>query len=108
MFAKAISRYVRVTPRKARLAADLIRGLPVIEAKAQLSAYYSKGSQVIIKTLDSAVANAESLHNSKKDQLSVVEIRVDEGPRLKRSKGKARGGRVPIIKKTSHISIVVG
>jgi large subunit ribosomal protein L22 len=60
------------------------------------------------KTLNSAVANAESQHDVRKENLQVLEVRVDEGPRLKRSKSRSRGSRAPIIKRTSHFTIVVG
>jgi large subunit ribosomal protein L22 len=104
---KAISKYMRVSPRKARLAADLIRGLPVTAARLQLEVCGMKGGKLLMKTLDSAVANAEMQSDSSAERLKVQEVRVDEGPRLKRSKSRSRGQQHPIIKKTSHLTVVV-
>lgn len=104
----ANTKYIRVPPRKARLAANLIRGLQVEQAATQLEYCNMKAGRILIKTLNSAVANAEMNWDARRDQLFVLEVRVDEGPRLKRSKGKARGGRTPIIKRTSHFTVVVG
>jgi large subunit ribosomal protein L22 len=107
MKAKAISKYIRVSPRKARLAAGLIRGLPIQQARAQLMFSNMKGGRLLIKTLNSAVANAETQMDAKPEDLVVSEVRVDEGPVFKRSKPKNRGGRHPIMKRTSHFTIVV-
>ncbi len=104
----AITKYVRVCPRKARLAAGLIRGLSVENASLQLIYGNSKGARLLKKTLDSAVANAESQLDLRREKLQVLEVRVDEGPRLKRIKPKNRGGRHPIQKKTSHLTVIVG
>ena len=106
--AKAVTKYIRVPPRKARLAAGLIRGLLVEEAIAQLIFCNTKGFRYLKKTLNSAIANAEMEFDARRDLLKVVEVRVDEGPRLKRAKSKARGGRAPILKRMSHFTIVVG
>lgn len=107
MEAKAISKFVRISPRKARLAAALIRGLPVSNATAQLTFCNMKGGRLLIKTLDSAVANAESQLDARRENLKVKEVRVDEGPRLKRAKPKNRGGRHAILKRTSHFTVIV-
>jgi large subunit ribosomal protein L22 len=106
--AKAITKFMRVPPRKARLAADLVRGKPVEEALAQLAYCGMKGGAILKKTIDSAVANAEMQYDLKKSNLKVLEVRVDEGPRLKRSTKKARGSRIPILKRMSHFTVVVG
>lgn len=105
---KAITKFIRVQPRKARLAANLIRGLGVEEATVQLGFCNLKAGRLLKKTLDSAVANAEVEWDARRDQLYVLEVRVDEGPRFKRAKSKSRGGRAPILKKTSHFTVVVG
>lgn len=105
---KAVTKYIRVPPRKARLAAGLIRGLLVEEAIAQLTFCNTKGARHLKKTLNSAVANAEMEFDARRDLLKVVEVRVDEGPRLKRAKSKARGGKAPILKRMSHFTVVVG
>ncbi len=105
--AKAITKYVRISPRKARLAAALIRGLSVSDATNQLKFSNLKAGRLLIKTLDSAVANAETLLDMRRENLKVAEVRVDAGPTLKRSKPKNRGGRHPIMKRTSHFTVVV-
>jgi len=105
---KAITKFIRVPPRKARLAANLIRGLPVEDAGVQLGFSNLKAGRLLKKTLDSAIANAEMQWDARRDQLYVVEVRVDEGPRYKRAKSKCRGGRSPILKRTSHFTVVVG
>lgn len=106
--AKAKTKYVRISPRKARLAAGLIRGKGVEEAMLQLLYSNLKGGRLLKKTLDSAVANAETLHSVQRRDLKVKEVRVDVGPTLKRAKSKSRGGRVPILKRMSHFTVVVG
>lgn len=103
----AISKYLRISPQKARLAAGLIRGKTVPQANTQLQFCNMKGGRLLQKTLDSAVANAESQLDLRMENLIVEEVRIDEGPRLKRSKPKNKGGRHAIIKRTSHITVVV-
>jgi len=104
----AVTKYVRISPRKARLAANLIRGLPVQQARLQLQTCNMKGGALIMKTLDSAIANAELLGETSAERLKVEEVRVDEGPRLKRSKPRSRGSRHPFLKRMSHFTVVVG
>jgi large subunit ribosomal protein L22 len=106
--ATAITKFVRVPPRKARLAADLIRGLPVEEAGLQLKLCNLKGGKLLMKTLSSAVANAENQGEVQRRDLVVREVRVDCGPVLKRAKSKSRGGRAPVMKRTSHFTVIVG
>lgn len=106
-FARAVTKYVRISPTKARLAAALIRDLPVEKALVQLKFSPLKGSRLLKKTLNSAIANAETQLDAKRENLVVSEVRVDEGPTLKRAKSKCRGGRVPIMKRTSHFTIVL-
>jgi large subunit ribosomal protein L22 len=105
--AKAISKHVRISPRKARLAAGLIRGLKVPAAASQLLFSSLKGGRLLKKTLDSAVANAETLFEVRREDLVVSEVRVDAGSVFKRAKPKNRGGRHPIMKRTSHFTVVV-
>lgn len=104
-FAK--TKYVRISPRKARLAADLVRGKKVEEASLQLQYSNLRGGRLLLKTLNSAVANAETQHQVQRRDLRVKEIRVDAGPVLKRSKSKSKGGQVPVMKRTSHFTVVV-
>ena len=108
MEARAKTKYVRISPRKARLAADLIRGMKVEEAFTQLMFCNLKGGKLLQKTLNSAVANAETQFSVQRRDLRIKEIRVDEGPTMKRAKSKSRGGRVPIMKRMSHFTVVVG
>jgi large subunit ribosomal protein L22 len=103
----AISKHVRISPRKARLAAGLIRGLPVPQATSQLLFSSLKGGRLLKKTLDSAVANAETQLELRREDLFVHEVRVDQGAVFKRAKPKNRGGRHPILKRTSHFTVVV-
>ncbi len=104
----AKTKYVRISPRKARLAADLIRGRNVEDASLQLMFCKLRGGRLLKKTLDTAVANAETLFNVQRRDLKVKEVRVDAGPILKRSKPKNRGGSHPVMKRTSHFTIIVG
>ena len=102
---RARARYVRVTPRKARLVADQVRGLPVPEAQTLL-AFSSRGAaRDIARLIDSAAANAENNHELVADDLRVAEIRVDEGPILKRWRARARGRATRVDKRTSHLSV---
>lgn len=100
-------RQVRISPRKARLAADLIRGRSVEEAKVQLGNCSLRGGRLLLKVLNSAVANAETQTNVRREDLKVMEVRVDAGPTMKRSKPKNKGGSHPIMKRTSQFTIIV-
>lgn len=104
---RAILKSVRSSPQKTREVAAMMRGLTADMAEAQLRFHPSKGARLLLMTLKSAIANAE-VKQLRRDQLKVVSVCVDEGPRLKRSKGRSKGGRVPIIKRTSHVTVVVG
>ncbi|MEM8628859.1 MAG: 50S ribosomal protein L22 [Chlamydiota bacterium] len=103
----ARTKYVRISPRKARLAARLIARMPAETALLQLKTLPMKGARLLKKTLDSAVANAQENFSLKVSSLRIQEVRVDEGPTMKRAKSKNRGGRVPIMKRTSHFTIVL-
>ncbi len=105
---KAVARYVRIPPRKARLAINLVRGKPVEEAIQILSQLPNKSARITLKVLESAVANA--VHNDKMDprMLWIAKAYVDEGPRWKRILPKDRGRAFRILKRTSHITIELG
>lgn len=107
MGTRAQARFVRVTPRKARRVADLIRGLPADEAQAVLRFAPQSASEPVGKVLASAVANAE--HNDKLDRETLVVERawVDEGPTLKRIRPRGFGRAFRVTKRTSHITVVV-
>jgi len=107
MEAKAVARYVRVSPRKARQVVDLIRGKSVDDASAILRFTPRAAAEVVEKVLDSAVANAEKNLKIRRDTLFVSTTFVDEGPTLKRIRPQARGRAHRIDKRTSHITVVV-
>jgi len=96
-----------VTPRKARLMVDLIRGKHIEEAAAILRFSPRAAAEVVGKVLDSAVANAEKNHKIKPDTLFVSEAYVNEGPTLKRWRPRAMGRASRVNKRTSHITVVV-
>jgi ribosomal protein L22 len=104
---RAKARYVRVAPRKARLIADQIRGMPVDEARTLL-AFSSRGAaRDLARLLDSAAANAEANHELVAEDMRIADVRVDEGPTLKRWRARARGRATPIHKRTSHLSVAL-
>lgn len=105
--AKAVTKYVRISPYKARRAADLIRNTKVEDALFQLRHSPLKGARLLKKTLDSAVANALIQLDARKENLRILEVKVDDGPTLKRSKPKNKGGQAPIKKRTSHFTVVL-
>ena len=106
--AKAILRGVRISPQKARLVADQVRGLAVGRATNLLAFSDKKAAQLIKKLLLSAVANAENNLGADVDELKVAKIFVDEGAILKRMHARAKGRGSRISKRTSHITVVVG
>jgi large subunit ribosomal protein L22 len=104
---RASARYLRVAPRKARLVADQVRGLPIDDARSLLQ-FSSRGAARDIRNLlDSAAANAENNHDLVADDLRVAEISVDEGPTLRRWRARARGRATRIEKRTCHVSVVL-
>lgn len=107
MEAKAISKYVRVSPQKARLVVDLIRGKRIDEAMTILTLNTKAVSRTITKVLKSAVANAENTKKLDVDRLFVKTAFVDQGPPLKRMRARAMGRANVIRKRTSHITIVL-
>ncbi len=107
MEAKAVAKQVRVSPRKARLVIDLVRGKEIGEAIGILKNTPNKAAKVIEKVLTSAVANAENNHGMIADELYVSEAYIDEGPTMKRYKPRAMGQASPINKRTSHVTIKV-
>ena len=108
MEAKAILRTARISPQKARLVADQVRGLSVERALALLKFSDKKAAAIIYKVIYSATSNAENNNGADIDELKVARIMVDEGPVLKRFMARAKGRGTRISKRTSHISVVVG
>lgn len=107
MKTKAVSKYNRISARKTRLVADMVRGQKANEALSILKFTPKKAARLVEKTLKSAVANAENNFSMNKDNLIISEIMVDEGPTLKRHRPRARGMASAIRKRTSHVTIVV-
>lgn len=103
----AIARHIRMSPRKVRLVADLVRGLDVEKAAAQLKFIRKAAAKPVLKVLLSAVANAEHNHQLSSGELFVKSIRVDGGPMLKRWRARAFGRAASIRKRSSHISVVL-
>jgi large subunit ribosomal protein L22 len=106
---QSVAKFVRVSPRKARLVADHIRGRSVPEARTILAFMTRAAAREIEKVLRSAIANAESNPNLhwNGDDLAVAAVFVDEGPTIKRFRARARGRVNPIFKRTCHITIRV-
>ena len=107
MESKAVAKYVRVAPRKVRVVMDLIRGKNIGEALAILKFTPKVSADVIEKVLKSAVANAEHNFDMNVDKLYVASAFVDQGPTLKRIHPRSRGQAFKILKRTSHVTVVV-
>lgn len=106
-FVRATARFVRSSPRKARLVVDHIRGESVEDARVFLQFTARHVGRDVAKVLESAVANAEHNHELSGDDLHIVKAFVDEGPTLKRWRPRAKGRATQILKRTSHITVIV-
>jgi large subunit ribosomal protein L22 len=104
---RAVAKWVRMSPRKARLVAEHIRGRTVPEARTVLAFTPRAAARELEKVLRSAVANAEANHNLVGDDLVVSAAFVDEGPVMKRWRARARGRGVRIHKPTCHITVTL-
>jgi large subunit ribosomal protein L22 len=100
-------KYAGISPQKCRIIADTVRGKRVGLALSQLRFMPKKGAEMILKALESAVANAEHNHGADIDELKISAIQVDEAPLLKRFHARAKGRGNRIVKRTSHITIHV-
>ncbi len=107
MEVRAVGKYLRVSPYKVRLIADMVRGKKVEDALTILKFLPKKSGRLINKTLRSAVANAENTQAIDVDTLVIKTILVDEGPKLKRWRPRAMGRATRILKRTSHITMVL-
>lgn len=107
MESRAVAKFVRITPRKVRVVLDLIRGKNVAEAFAILKFTPKAGADVVEKVLRSAVANAENNFDMDVDKLYVKTAFADGGPTMKRIHPRSRGQAFKILKRTSHVTIVV-
>ena len=101
-------RYARISPQKCRLVANTVRGKGVGNALATLKFMPKKGARLVLKVLESAIANAENNLGADIDELKVTRIEVDNAPRLKRFAARAKGRGNRIIKRNSHITLEVG
>ncbi len=108
MEVRAIARHIRMSSRKMRLVGNAIKGKSVREAMAALELIPNKAGDPIFKAVKSAAANAENNYNLATEDLVVVQVVADEGRSLKRWRARARGRAAPIVKRTSHITVVVG
>lgn len=107
MEAKAIAKYVRVSPRKMRFICDMVRGRSVDEALSILKFTPNKGAKILEKVVKSAAANAENNFDMNRDNLFVLEVYSNQGPTLKRWRPRSKGRAFKILKRTSHIGVVV-
>jgi large subunit ribosomal protein L22 len=102
---RAVAKYVRIAPRKARLVADEIRGKSYPEARTLLQFTNKRAAKVVGDVLNSAAANAEYNLDADTDELRIKTIKVDEGPTIKRYRARAMGRATMIRKRTSHITV---
>jgi large subunit ribosomal protein L22 len=107
MEVRAIARYVRISPLKVRMLADAIKGKPVEKALEMLRFMPQKGAGIIEKVLRSAAANADQQPDLDIDNLIVGNVLADCGPMLKRFTARARGRGTRILKRTSHVTVIL-
>ena len=107
MEVRAVAKFVRVQPRKVRQVAREVRGKPAVRMADLLRFHPSKSAEILRKVIMSAVANAQENHGTDPDTLSISEIQINEGPRMKRIRPRAMGRASRILKRTSHITVVV-
>ncbi|MFY9139666.1 MAG: 50S ribosomal protein L22 [Thermacetogeniaceae bacterium] len=105
--ARAVARYIWISPRKVRLVADLVRGKSVEDALAILKYLPKRAAVPVAKVIKSAAANAENNYNLDRDELYIRRIFVDEGPIIKRYRPRARGRADLKRRRTSHITVIV-
>jgi large subunit ribosomal protein L22 len=107
MQARAEAKHIRISPRKMKPIADLVRGKNIKEAQAILKFTPRKGAEIFLKVLNSAVANAENNHHLDVDALFVKEIYANQGPTMKRWYAGSKGRANPILRRSSHVGVVV-
>ena len=105
--ARAIARYVRISPKKVRLVVDQIRNQPLDKARTILAFSERGAAETVLKVLNSAAANAQNNFGMREDTLYVSACYVDEGPTLKRIRPRAKGSASRILKRSSHITVIV-
>ena len=104
---RAIAKYIRISPRKVKIVIDLIRGKQVDQAAAILMYTPKAAAPVVLKLLNSAIANAENTLGLSREDLYVAEVYANPGPTLKRYVARSRGSASPMLKRTSHITVVL-
>ena len=104
---RAIAKYIRISPRKVKIVIDLIRGKQVDQALAILMYTPKAAAPVVLKLLNSAIANAENNLGLSREDLYVAEVYANPGPTLKRYVARSRGSASPMLKRTSHITVVL-
>jgi large subunit ribosomal protein L22 len=107
MEVKAVTKYVRISPQKVRMLVDAVKGKPVEDALNSLKFMPQKAASVVEKTMRSAVANADQNMGIDVDELVVRNVIADQGPTLKRFRARARGRGTRILKRTSHITVIL-
>lgn len=107
MQARAEAKHIRISPRKMKPIADLVRGKSVKDAQAILKFTPRKGAEIFLKVLNSAVANAENNHHLDVETLIVKEIYANQGPTMKRWNAGSMGRANPVLKRSSHVGVVV-
>ena len=107
MESRAVAKYIRISPQKTRLVADVVRGMDVETAITTLRFMPKKAARILRKVIESAVANADQMETIDVDSLYVKKIHIDGGPSLKRFRPRAMGRATRIIKRTSHITVIV-
>lgn len=108
MEVRAVAKYIRMSPYKVKLVADAVRGMGVEEALAKLRFTTRAAARPVAKLIESAAANAEENYGLSRDELYIASITADEGPTLKRFRFGARGRVKPILKRSSHITVILG
>lgn len=107
MEARAVGKYIRISPQKARLVADVVRGMDVDQAITTLRFMPKKAAALLRKVVESAVANATQEDQVDVDNLYIKSIYIDGGPSLKRIRPRAMGRATGIIKRSSHITVIL-
>ncbi|MEA3424364.1 MAG: 50S ribosomal protein L22 [Bacillota bacterium] len=107
MQAKAVAKHIRISPRKMKPIADIVRGKEINEARAILKFTPNKGAAIFLKVMNSAIANAENNHDMDVENLYVSEIYANQGPTMKRWKAGSMGRANPIKRRTSHVGVAV-
>ncbi|QXM07316.1 50S ribosomal protein L22 [Crassaminicella indica] len=107
MEARAIAKYVRISPRKMKPVVDMVRGMNADEALAVLEYTPRATAKILAKVIQSAKANAENNHEMDADKLYIAEVYANQGPTMKRWRAASMGRGVKILKRTSHVGVVL-